>query len=97
MRKRNLQILIRANETEFALYKKRLNKAGMSGNKFCLACLLNHPINVIENMPAILRQLKAIGNNLNQIARATNAGIAPPPVFDEIKQEVNILWQLLKQ
>ncbi|MBP8599405.1 MAG: MobC family plasmid mobilization relaxosome protein [Selenomonas sp.] len=47
-------------------------------------------------MPEMLRQLKAIGNNLNQIARAANSGFQAPPVTREIQEEVDLLWQLLK-
>lgn len=97
MRTRRNQILIRLNDKEFTKYQKRVELFGKSGNAFALACLLNHPIRVVENMPDIIRHLKAIGNNLNQIARATNAGFQPPPVIMQIQKEVDLLWQLLKQ
>ena len=96
MRNRTNQILIRLNDAEFAKYQKRREQAGKSGNAFCLACLLNHPIRVVEHLPEMLRQLKAIGNNLNQIARAANSGFQAPPVTREIQEEVDLLWQLLK-
>ena len=96
MRNRTNQILIRLNDAEFAQYQKRRKRTGKSGNAICLACLLNHPIRTVENLPEILRQLKAIGNNLNQIARAANAGFEAPPITQEIQEEVELLWQLLK-
>ena len=96
MRNRKKQILIRLNDAEFAQYQKRRKRTGKSGNAFCLACLLNHPIRTVENLPEILRQLKAIGNNLNHIARAANSGFQAPPVTREIQAEVDLLWQLLK-
>jgi len=96
MRKRSNQILIRLNDEEFSKYQMRLSRSGKTGNSFCLACLLNHPITVIENMPDILRHLKAIGNNLNQIARAANAGYHVPPITSQLQKEVDLLWRLLK-
>ena len=96
MRNRKNQILIRMSDAEFSQYQKRRARSGKSGNAFCLACLLNHPIRAIEHLPEILRQLKAIGNNLNQIARAANAGFQAPPVTQKIQEEVNLLWRLLK-
>lgn len=96
MRKRSNQILIRLNDEEFAKYQTRLSRSGKTGNFFCLACLLKHPITVIENMPDILRHLKAIGNNLNQIARAANAGFQVPSVIANLQKEVDSLWRLLK-
>ena len=96
MRNRKKQILIRMSDTEFSQYQNRRACSGKSGNAFCLACLLNHPIRAVENLPEILRQLKAIGNNLNQIARAANAGFEAPPITQEIQEEVELLWRLLK-
>lgn len=52
---------------------------------------------VIEDMPEILRHLKAIGNNLNQIARAANAGYPMPASINQLEDEVTLLWRLLKQ
>ena len=72
MRNRTNQILIRLNDAEFAQYQKRRKRTGKSGNAFCLACLLNHPIRTVENLPEILRQLKAIGNNLNVVVQGNN-------------------------
>ena len=97
MRTRHNQILIRLNDEEFTKYQKRLGLSGKSGNDFSLACLLNHPITVIENIPDMIRHLKAIGNNLNQIARAANAGFQTPPIITQIQKEVDLLWRLLKQ
>ena len=96
MRNRSNQILIRLSDEEFAKYQTRLSRSQKSGNAFCLACLLNHPIRVIENMPDILRQLKSIGNNLNQIARAANVGFQTPPVIPQLQKDINLLWRLLK-
>jgi|GEM_PF-2767300 len=70
MRNRKNQILICMNDAEFSQYQNRRAPSGKSVNAFCLACLLNHPIRVIEHLPEMLQQLKAIGNNLNQIAHA---------------------------
>ena len=96
MRNRKNQILIRMSDAEFSQYQNRRARSGKSGNAFCLACLLNHPIRVVEHLPEMLRQLKAIGNNLNQIARAANAGFEAPPITQEIQEEVELLWRLLK-
>ena len=95
-RKRTREIKIRMDEIEYAAYQKQLEKSAMSGNDYGIKCLLNHKINVIENMPELIRQLKAIGNNLNQIARAANNGQPVPPTT-EIQEGVKELWQWLKR
>ena len=84
-------------ETEYEKYQKRLQKSKMTGNEFGLSCLLNHKINVIENLSELIRQLNVIGNNLNQIARAANKGVLNPPLaVMALQKGVDELWQLLR-
>jgi hypothetical protein len=40
-------------------------------------------------------QLRRIGNNLNQLTRAVNAGIVSAVDLTETKEEVEKLWQSL--
>ena len=98
-RTRPKQIIIRMTETEFSTYQNRLEQSKLTAQKYCLRCLLdNEKINVIENMPDLIRHLKGIGNNLNQIARAVNSGEREPTAaVNELGNGVNELWQLLKQ
>ena len=95
-RKRMHEIKIRMTDDEYIIYQERLDRAGMSGNDYGISCLLDHNINVIENMPELIRQLKGIGNNINQLARAANAGQSIPPVVGELTKGVDQLWQWLK-
>lgn len=97
MRKRSKQIIIRMSEKEHADYTKRLNKTSLTSNSFALKCLLCHPIFVIDGMSALLRELKAIGNNLNQVARATNSRQQVPDILlKDIEKGMSELWLLLK-
>lgn len=98
-RVRPRQIITRMTEDEFSAYQKRVEASKLSSQKYSLRCLLDdEKIYVIEDMPELIRQLKAIGNNLNQIARAANAGDKEPPAaVTELKQGVGELWQLLRR
>ncbi len=97
MRKRQRQIIIRVTEDEANIFKTRLAKTKLKQNNFAIKCLLNHPVYAIENMQDLLLQLKALGNNLNQIARAINSGkTIPPPAISELAGGVNELWRFLK-
>lgn len=83
---------------EYQAYQARLVSSQLTSNSFGLHCLLNHKINVIHQLPELVRQLKAIGNNLNQIARAANSGQATaPPVVAELDKAVIELWQWLRR
>ena len=98
-RTRAKEVRIRMTDDEFSTYKERLESSKMTAQKYGLRCLLDdEKINVIEDMPELMRQLKAIGNNLNQIARAANSGgKEPPAAVAELQQGVKELWQSLKR
>ena len=93
------QIITRMTDDEFSTFEKRVEASKLSSQKYSLRCLLDsEKINVIENLPELMRQLKAIGNNLNQIARAANSGgKEPPAAVAELQQGVKELWQSLKR
>lgn len=71
MRKRNISIITRLNEKEQQHLKKIVLKSGLSQETY-----IRHLINGVvprESPPtdyyAMMKELHAIGNNLNQIAR----------------------------
>lgn len=97
-RTRHKQIKIRMTDEEYVAYQEQLEKSKMKGNEYGLSCLLNKPINVVEDIPELTRQLRGIGNNLNQLARAANTGqVMPPPAVEELQKGVEELWRLLRR
>ena len=49
-------------------------KAGMSMSDYVTACCLGKRIVIIDGLKDVLRQQKAIGNNLNQLTVLANMG-----------------------
>ena len=49
-------------------------KAGLSMSDYVTACCLGKRIVIIDGLKDVLRQQKAIGNNLNQLAVQANMG-----------------------
>ena len=49
-------------------------KAGLSMSDYVTACCLGKRIVIIDGLKDVLRQQKAIGNNLNQLAVLANMG-----------------------
>lgn len=71
MRKRSIQVIIRLNKKEQQHLKNLVKKSGLSQEAY-----MRHLINgvvPVESPPAdyfsMMKELHAIGNNLNQIAR----------------------------
>ena len=58
-------------------------------------CALDKKIIVISGVDEVANELRKIGNNLNQLARAVNAGYCYEVDLRETREEVARLWQLL--
>jgi len=75
MLKRNVQILFRLTREEAARFRKRVKKSGLSQEAY-LRQIISGLVPTDAPPPdyyAMMRELHAIGNNLNQIARQANA------------------------
>ena len=74
MRKRNIQIIVRLNEKEKKTLSNRVKKTGLSQAAF-IRLLINGYLPKELPPPdyhAMMRELHAIGTNLNQIAARAN-------------------------
>lgn len=58
-------------------------------------CALEKPITVINGADNIADELRRIGNNVNQIARAVNVGFVTEANLTETREELRAIWQLL--
>lgn len=72
------QILIRVTDQHYADLSLKADTAGMSISGLC-ARLVEHGKVVVttDNPLPLMNELKRIGNNLNQLAHAANAGLPP--------------------
>ena len=62
---------------------------------FVRDCIFKKEIVNISGADEIARELQRIGNNLNQLTRAVNAGMARVVDLEITKQEVQKVWQSL--
>ena len=58
-------------------------------------CALEKQITVINGADDIAEELRRIGNNVNQIARAVNGGYASAVNLTETREELKAIWQSL--
>lgn len=116
MRKRKHQVKIWMSDEEIALLKKKINETGQDQQTVILNAIAGHKTTSAEEVAELkesnkqfsdaIRQLRGIGNNVNQIARYTNTvGIIQDrvnlhQVSEEIKsstKECEKAWQLIRQ
>ena len=58
-------------------------------------CALDKKIVVVKGVDEVANELRKIGNNLNQLTRAVNAGYCYQIDLRETREEVARLWQSL--
>ena len=74
MRKKNTTIAIRCTEEEGRRIHELAERHGLKLNDFVMRCALGKKIVIANGIDEIVRQQKAIGRNLNQIATLANSG-----------------------
>lgn len=97
-RKRNKNISVRVTERELMLIKRKIEYSNLTQQEYFLRCLFKKEIYVKEGGLEVVKSLKAIGNNLNQIAHKVNAGQIMDcsevlkSVYEELRG-IRITWQ----
>ena len=56
---------------------------------------LDNPIVIINGVDELADELRRVGNNLNQITRAVNAGMIFAVDLNETREELKKIWQSL--
>lgn len=86
---------IRMSKSEEKKIKAKANKCKMTLSKYMIESSLNTQIIVEEDKKQFITELRRIGNNINQITKKVNQGILKEINLEEVKQELNKIWQLL--
>ena len=72
--KKDRQFSIRISEQDLETIRRKAAHAHMSQSDYVTACCLGKRIVILDGLREVLRQQKAIGNNLNQLAVLANMG-----------------------
>lgn len=97
-RTRPYYLTFRANEKEMQKIKNKIAESGKTRQDFLLACALQKEVYNTDGLKVLLPELKRIGSNLNQIAKALNTtGHYEPQLLQKNQKELNELWQQLRQ
>ena len=96
-RKRNETLTIRLTKAERDRITEKAACAGLSLTEYILALSRDTPILAPPDLTPVLRELKRIGNNQNQIAAKVNSGIAYVPDLKDVLAGQQQICQLLKE
>lgn len=92
------QMILRMSEKEKEIIQKKIEKSKLKQNEYLLKCALGKDIKVIEGLTEIMKEIKRIGVNVNQIAKSSNQGKnISSNTLENIQGELSEVWQLLKQ
>ncbi len=100
MRKRPIKISLRLNEQEHEHLKQQAALSGFPMEQFLRGLIADEKMRPRppNEYAEIRRQLAAIGNNINQIARTVNArGFASQQDIDTVASAQREIWQMMEQ
>ena len=90
---------MRLNEQEYAHLKQLSETAGLKMEPLIRKLILGRDVKPRppENLAALLRQVSAMGNNINQIAKVANSSkFIRSEDIEEIKKMQSELWKVVK-
>lgn len=84
---KNKLVALRFRENEYDLIKSKADKANMNFTEFVTRSALNKQITVVDGLPEILKEIKAIGRNINQLTTLCNMGKIICPELSDLKEQ----------
>ena len=91
--KKDRQFSIRISEQDLETIRRKAAQAHMSQSDYVTACCLGKRIVILDGLKEVLRQQKAIGNNLNQLTRRVHeTGRIYDADLEDISQRQEALW-----
>ena len=95
--RKNKQFSIRISSQDLETIRQKAAQAHMSQSDYVTACCLGKRIVILNGLKEVLRQQKAIGNNLNQLAVLANMGKVQFANLDSAAQEFSKINTALRE
>ena len=95
--KKDKQFSIRIAAQDLETIRQKAVQAHMSQSDYVTACCLRKQIVILDGLKEVLRQQKAIGNNLNQLAVLANMGKVQFANLDSAVQEFGRINTALRE
>ena len=85
--RKNKQFSIRISAQDLETIRQKAVQAHMTQSDYVTTCCIGKRIVILDGLKEVLRQQKAIGNNLNQLAVLANMGKVQFANLDSAVQE----------
>ena len=95
--KKDRQFSIRISTQNLETIRGKAAQAHMSQSDYVISCCLSKKIIILDGLKEVLRQQKAIGNNLNQLAVLANMGKVQFANLDSAVQEFSKINTSLRE
>jgi uncharacterized protein (DUF1778 family) len=89
------RIEIRVTPEEKMIITTKSKQANKSISEYIIKSSIGKEIIVINELPEMITELRRIGNNINQLTRLANSRIITCVDLENIKKELQKLWQSL--
>ena len=86
MKKKDIKFSTRMAAEDRATIKELAKQSHMSMSNYVTACCLGQKIVIIDGLKEVLKELKAIGNNINQLVTLAHMGKVTVINLSEVRQ-----------
>lgn len=97
MEAKKRRLSIKLTQEDFDTIHRKAEQANKNITDYVLSCCLGKQIVVIPDMAEMLKQLRRIGNNLNQLTVLCNMGRVSATNLNETAQELAAISELLRE
>ena len=92
---KNTTFSIRISSEDLEIIKQKAKKAHLSQSDYVTRCCLGKQVVIVEGLKDVLKQLRAIGNNLNQLTVLANMGRIRIVNLDGVAQELGKIHETI--
>ena len=95
--KKDTTFSIRIASSDLDTIKQKAKQVRMSQSDYVTRCCLGRQVVVIEDLKEVAKQLRAIGNNLNQLTALSNMGRVSIANLDGMTQKLAEISAALRE
>ena len=89
------RITIRLTPEQYDSIRGRADAAQMTVSAYIRTAAMRHKVTVIEGLPEITKQVKALGNNVNQLAVLAHQGRVTAPDMTTVIEKMAAIYAQL--